>query len=703
SPRRSNRGGHSKGRKKEEEDDGGQTRCVCNQQHHEGVMIQCETCKVWQHCPCVGLGDGEVTPDKYYCDSCRPENHPYRVQNGQLIINSSAKPSSTQKPTKKRSTMNSKEASIPMDLMLAQQKWNEEHQDEIEDDITQRSSSKRRRKTESVTTDIDEEHPDPAKDSDKLLPSILPFSVDKRKNSDQKEKTGPAATAHEAASPRTPSNHSRSSGKKSAQKSTSKAGSRSNSPVVNGVDSRVSSPQDISPAPSTPAKAEQGSSSKNGRSHEEEESKNEMSNSIVPATKRRKTSAKSDIPSRSESASADDQEESASKKETGVDHSGMCMRHGQRTIFVKSEDLTRLGLPVVDVPAKSRKNGSSSRTSHKKSSTSMDDDPTAEDSATPNGSFNSGQQHQQVPTVSSPASSSKKAFPRRGADRQHMRTGSRHTTPTPNINEGTPQPMIPAAPATVRYPSSKMTIQDMTKRAKQLLDYISRVQIDMADRKSKSGSNSPQDGTSATSRMVGSSSSSVVSQAQRADVDLGPSMREFSTLRFPAPSSVSTATIHGDSQVCPDLSRSSMDSTASAMDSLHEPSSPLDVKVPSKDLNAKEMTIKVVPMDAQETSPLLSTPPLSVHDHHHQHHRHQQHRSGSPESETMHEPLTPPHQPLEGADKPSEQGQPSSSTSVMVEGSSDSKKDAAAITSLDLLDKLTGDLIRFQEKFGAYS
>ena len=51
---------------------------------HEGVMIQCETCKVWQHCPCVGLGDGEVTPDKYYCDSCRPENHPYRVLDGQL-------------------------------------------------------------------------------------------------------------------------------------------------------------------------------------------------------------------------------------------------------------------------------------------------------------------------------------------------------------------------------------------------------------------------------------------------------------------------------------------------------------------------------------------------------------------------------------------------------------------------------------------
>lgn len=154
-PRRSGRYGPAKGsKKKEEDDDGGQTRCVCNQQHHEGVMIQCETCKVWQHCPCVGLGDGEVTPDKYYCDSCRPENHPYRVQNGQLLSNAK----STAKPTKKRSTMNSKEASIPMDLMLAQQKWNEEHQDEIEDDLPPRAAAKRRRKTESSTTDIDDEH-----------------------------------------------------------------------------------------------------------------------------------------------------------------------------------------------------------------------------------------------------------------------------------------------------------------------------------------------------------------------------------------------------------------------------------------------------------------------------------------------------------------------------------------------------------------
>lgn len=35
SPRRSNRGGHTKSRKKDEpEDDGGQTRCVCNQQRN---------------------------------------------------------------------------------------------------------------------------------------------------------------------------------------------------------------------------------------------------------------------------------------------------------------------------------------------------------------------------------------------------------------------------------------------------------------------------------------------------------------------------------------------------------------------------------------------------------------------------------------------------------------------------------------------
>jgi hypothetical protein len=168
-------------------------------------------------------------------------------------------------------------------------------------------------------------------------------------------------------------------------------------------------------------------------------------------------------------------------------------------------------------------------------------------------------------------------------------------------------------------------------------------------------------------------------------------------LPMPTVSGSGSGGIHGDSQVCPDLSRSSMDSTSSTVDGMPEPSSPIDVKVPtSSSLNGKDlnMTIKVIPMHAQDPSLLLSTPPLSVHDHQHNHHQqghHLHHSSGSPESDTNHEPLTPPHQPLEGADEDQQ------------EGGRSLEKQAGTVTSMDLMDKLTGDLIRFQEKFGAFA
>ncbi|KAL1924405.1 uncharacterized protein VTP21DRAFT_7440 [Calcarisporiella thermophila] len=59
----------------EDSDDGGQTRCVCGEAHHDGIMIQCEECKVWQHCICVGIVSEKGIPDLYYCEVCKPENH----------------------------------------------------------------------------------------------------------------------------------------------------------------------------------------------------------------------------------------------------------------------------------------------------------------------------------------------------------------------------------------------------------------------------------------------------------------------------------------------------------------------------------------------------------------------------------------------------------------------------------------------------
>lgn len=56
--------------------DEGVTRCVCGStDENVGLMIQCETCKCWQHCACMGMHTEEDCPDVYFCEQCRPENH----------------------------------------------------------------------------------------------------------------------------------------------------------------------------------------------------------------------------------------------------------------------------------------------------------------------------------------------------------------------------------------------------------------------------------------------------------------------------------------------------------------------------------------------------------------------------------------------------------------------------------------------------
>lgn len=40
-------------------------------------MVQCETCKVWQHGLCMGYeSEDQLHEDDYYCEQCRPELHP---------------------------------------------------------------------------------------------------------------------------------------------------------------------------------------------------------------------------------------------------------------------------------------------------------------------------------------------------------------------------------------------------------------------------------------------------------------------------------------------------------------------------------------------------------------------------------------------------------------------------------------------------
>ncbi|WFD00070.1 Histone deacetylase complex subunit [Malassezia yamatoensis] len=67
---------HEKSQDEEGNQDEGVTRCVCGStDENVGLMIQCETCKCWQHCACMGMHTEDDCPDVYYCEQCKPENH----------------------------------------------------------------------------------------------------------------------------------------------------------------------------------------------------------------------------------------------------------------------------------------------------------------------------------------------------------------------------------------------------------------------------------------------------------------------------------------------------------------------------------------------------------------------------------------------------------------------------------------------------
>ncbi|KDQ57480.1 hypothetical protein JAAARDRAFT_35195 [Jaapia argillacea MUCL 33604] len=66
----------------EEEEEAGITRCVCGGSGEDNedageFMVQCETCKVWQHGLCMGYeAESQISADEdYFCEQCRPDLH----------------------------------------------------------------------------------------------------------------------------------------------------------------------------------------------------------------------------------------------------------------------------------------------------------------------------------------------------------------------------------------------------------------------------------------------------------------------------------------------------------------------------------------------------------------------------------------------------------------------------------------------------
>lgn len=103
----------------EEAGDEGVTRCVCGSaDENVGLMIQCESCKCWQHCVCMGMQVEEDCPDVYFCEQCRPELHIPLLRSLGLLTKASKK--GTSKGGAKYSARELKEAKEAI-AMLAQE------------------------------------------------------------------------------------------------------------------------------------------------------------------------------------------------------------------------------------------------------------------------------------------------------------------------------------------------------------------------------------------------------------------------------------------------------------------------------------------------------------------------------------------------------------------------------------------------------
>ncbi|TCD68256.1 hypothetical protein EIP91_011222 [Steccherinum ochraceum] len=118
-----------------EDEEQGITRCPCEvlgeEDPGEGTMVMCEDCHAWQHGTCMGFPTEELIPDSYFCEQCKPDMYPElikRLKKARLqsAVNHvpapvsrnsrSHSPISLMKQTKRRNTMNSRDAAYEQSL-----------------------------------------------------------------------------------------------------------------------------------------------------------------------------------------------------------------------------------------------------------------------------------------------------------------------------------------------------------------------------------------------------------------------------------------------------------------------------------------------------------------------------------------------------------------------------------------------------------
>ncbi|KAG6861089.1 hypothetical protein C0995_004026 [Termitomyces sp. Mi166 len=123
-----------------EDEEQGITRCVCGSTGEDDpdageFMVQCETCKVWQHGLCMGFeSEDQLYDDDYYCEECKPELHVDLLKkrskrlprqsstnshhnSATSRVSRSHSPATLLKqPAKRRNTMNSRDAAFDESL-----------------------------------------------------------------------------------------------------------------------------------------------------------------------------------------------------------------------------------------------------------------------------------------------------------------------------------------------------------------------------------------------------------------------------------------------------------------------------------------------------------------------------------------------------------------------------------------------------------
>ncbi|CAO3616167.1 unnamed protein product [Cunninghamella echinulata] len=382
-------------------------------------MVQCDKCEVWQHCECMGLAEEDI-PEQYYCEECKPENHVIiKTSSGRTRRTYDANgkflnPTVDKKAPKKRTTMNSQEASMSLEDILAARQALGLNGNNINTFLTNKST-----------------------------PSSNHPSTLNGENHDNNNN----------------SNSSTTTGKRKRDDHTNQL---KNDNDENNDQATENSPTQAASDPDKDSNHHDNSKTFNTES--EDTTTESKPNSAPKATKvKRNGGGKSKIVVLDDNTSANSTESKPTTNSKNHEKKG---RQSNNNHSGK----------------RNNGNGNGRKTNHKSRSRTSTPQPNDTILQTNTTSPSVHHSNQAPPTVTNPTNSNN------NNNNNNNTTTTATTTTTTTTNFGpsllehfSAESRATSPPAKVRYPTSRMSISEMNRRAKQILEYISSIQVDMAN------------------------------------------------------------------------------------------------------------------------------------------------------------------------------------------------------------------------------